>query len=135
VFGTDCYDIPRRFVGKPRVVVDLGANVGLSTLYLHRAYGPATYVCVEPSPANFELLKRNAGTLSQSVTLLNGAVSDAGGSARFNPGKWSWGGQLDQGSPNAYEVRCYTMEEIFESAGIERIDVLKVDIENGVARL
>src|ERR1051326_4361817 len=34
VFGTHCYALPARFVKEPRVVVDLGANVGLATLYL-----------------------------------------------------------------------------------------------------
>jgi FkbM family methyltransferase len=134
VFRTHCYHVPLRFTRKPRVVVDLGANVGLTTLYLHRAYGPATYVCVEPSTANFDLLEKNVGTLP-SVHLLNGAVSDLPGTARFNPGKWSWGGQLEQDSSSGYDVRCYAMEEIIDILNIDRIDLLKVDIENGVARL
>jgi FkbM family methyltransferase len=40
-------------------VLDLGAHIGLSTIYLHSMYGEASFTCVEPSRENCEYLAIN----------------------------------------------------------------------------
>jgi FkbM family methyltransferase len=135
VFLSRCYALPKTFSTQPEVVVDLGAHVGLTTLFWYANFGRAQYVCVEPSPANIALLQRNVAALEAQVYVVPAAISSTAGHVHFNPGRWSWGGQLDTSAHQGFEVRCTTMHEIISSLSIRRIDLLKVDIENGVESL
>jgi FkbM family methyltransferase len=44
----------------PAIVVDVGANVGASALFFHRAFPQARVYCFEPSPTNLAFLRPNA---------------------------------------------------------------------------
>jgi FkbM family methyltransferase len=90
---------------------------------------------VEPDPRNARLLKRNVSSLGERVVVIEGAVRDRPGFAHFDNAGWSWGGQIARNGSPRVEVRCYTMDEVMETAGLSTIDVLKVDIENGVEAL
>lgn len=57
IFEDDNYELP----GLPEAphIVDVGANIGLYSLYMKRRYPKATIVAVEPAPENVEALRRN----------------------------------------------------------------------------
>ena len=133
IFVTNCYSIPDCLRRTTRSVVDLGANIGLATLFYSRMFPHATFACVEPASLNVDLLKRNLASLAGRVVIIDGAVRDRAGFADFDNSGWSWGGQIKRGGD--VRVRCYTMDEIMKTAGLTRIDLLKVDIENGVETL
>ncbi len=61
-----------------RRVVDVGANIGLFTLFVCDLWPSCTVVAVEPEPDNFELLTRNVteNGLADRVELLNAGVED-----------------------------------------------------------
>src|SRR5262249_12200769 len=61
VLAFDSYRIPESSIDPLSVhtIVDCGANIGLTALYLASAYPNARILCVEPDPANFALLQRN----------------------------------------------------------------------------
>jgi len=59
VFCYEAYRPPRQIGSDVRTVVDLGANIGLTTLYFQQYFPNASYLCVEPNPANAALLRRN----------------------------------------------------------------------------
>jgi FkbM family methyltransferase len=63
------------------VFVDIGANIGTQTVYAMKTGLFSRAVSFEPEPRNFELLTRNvaANGLTDRVTLVNKAVSDAAG--------------------------------------------------------
>lgn len=56
VLGHRIYEHPRYPVEQ---VLDLGAYIGMSTIYLHSIYDQASFVCVEPSPGNCAYLVTN----------------------------------------------------------------------------
>jgi FkbM family methyltransferase len=72
--------VPRRPGG---VFVDVGANVGTTTLYALRTGDFSRAVCMEPSPENTKALKLNvlANDLSSCVHILEAACSDTNGKA------------------------------------------------------
>ena len=43
----------------PRVVVDAGANIGLSTVFFANKFPQAKIVAIEPEPSNFAMLRDN----------------------------------------------------------------------------
>ncbi len=135
IFVSDCYALPESLDARIGVVVDLGANVGLATLYYARRFPGARFVCVEPDPANARLLRANVGCLGEKALVLEAAVSDMPGLGAFESKGWSWGRQLAPEGPAATQVQCLTMPALLATAGVSRVDLLKVDIEGGVARL
>ena len=116
-------------------VVDLGAHIGLTTLYFAQYFPMARFVCVEPNPANVEILKRNILWLGERVRVIEGAISNHSGEENFDDSGWSWGGHLSGSKQLGRMVRCYTMEEIIETSGLDKIDILKVDIEGAEQQL
>ena len=53
----------------------------------------------------------------------------------FDDTSWSWGGQLQPEGRGGCPVRCFTLDDMAALARLDRIDLLKVDIENGVEDL
>ena len=113
----------------PAVIVDLGANVGLATLFLADRFAGARHFCVEPNPGNLALLRANLSFLTDRLTTLEGAASGRRGDARFFDSDWTGGGHLVEKGPSTRSVRCVTMDEIISTYRIKAIDILKVNIE------
>lgn len=59
------------------LILDLGANIGLSSVYFRHVWPQAKIVAVEPSTDNFAVLKTNLGGDSKSEPLLAGISSKA----------------------------------------------------------
>jgi FkbM family methyltransferase len=73
VFKTHTYYIDLDTTA-PRII-DAGAHIGLTTLYLHKQYPHAEFVCIEPHPQNIELLKKNlADNGIENVTIIPKAL-------------------------------------------------------------
>jgi FkbM family methyltransferase len=112
----------------PRVIVDLGSNIGLSVCFYASRYPGARILAVEPDPAAFELLRRNAGGLA---SLRHAAVGDREGVATF----WSAPGAVASSLHQTHaaqvpvEVPVHTLAWLLDDAGIERVDLLKLVVE------
>src|SRR5260370_13577926 len=59
VFEQEVYRNVLRHLPECSTIIDLGANIGLVSLYLANAYPSARIVAVEPNRENFELMKTN----------------------------------------------------------------------------
>lgn len=135
----DCeYDIP---VLPPShstmVIVDLGANIGLFTIWAKSRYPDSQVIALEPEPSNYELLVHNVQGLSD-VQCLNYAIysSETLIDFEFEPGG-EWGARVAVTGlqPALCEMRrvpgisAITFAKFFKDAGIKKIDILKIDIE------
>lgn len=119
-------------------VVDLGGNIGLTSLYVARHFPLARVFTVEPDRSNFELMNRNLDPIVQSGrcrTILaaawhsdtaNGLRTISSGPGRFMNIKVADG---CSGDDTANGVRGLSMDSIFGASGFEIIDLLKIDIE------
>jgi FkbM family methyltransferase len=97
----------------------------------------AHVVAVEAAADNAALLRRNLEAFADRTTIIEGAVAAHGGIGRFRAAGHSWQRGLadDPGMPGTVDVRCLTMPDVMAQAGIDRIDLLKVDIEGAEAML
>jgi FkbM family methyltransferase len=134
IFLDETYVIPEKWREDVHTIVDLGAHVGLVTLYLSSLFPNANFVCVEPNPGNFNLLKQNLTYLGEQVHLLEAAVGCESPEVQFSVDAASWGGHIG-GPGDTVTVKCYSMNELIDLLPIESIDVLKVDIERAEALL
>jgi FkbM family methyltransferase len=114
----------------PRVVVDLGANVGLAAKFFHGRYPDAEIVAFEPDPQSFRVGQRNIAGATH-VSLRNLAVAGAPGPLRLHRvagSSWRTSAYVtNQTVTETFEVNAVTLDSIIEELGT--IDVLKMDIE------
>jgi FkbM family methyltransferase len=60
-----------------RVVVDCGANIGITSLFLAARYPRAKILSIEPHPGNFALLKANVETVPRLLPIRACVTRDA----------------------------------------------------------
>lgn len=130
------------FAVPPEVILDAGAYTGLSVAYFAMRYPQARVIAVEPSAENFALLTRNVSSF-KNVEAVNGALwSHSGTLVLTDPGYGPWGftvreveesdvsGPSMAGEPSGrLSVPAYTVSDIMREFRIDKVDLLKLDIE------
>lgn len=113
-----------------RYVVELGANIGLTSVYLHRRLAPDYVIAVEPEPANAAILRRNLAQNAVPSLVLEAAVGPVDGRASFRRERDSNVGRLD--AAGGLEVDVLSVASVLgrlpDPTG--RV-LLKMDIEGG----
>jgi FkbM family methyltransferase len=111
---------------------DVGANIGIITLFAARRVGPrGRVIAFEPTPANAEILRRNIALNGYgNVTVIQKAVFDAPGTARLYLSEYRGCHSLFPGpnrsSGEMIEVETVRLDSLPE---ISQVDVLKIDAE------
>jgi FkbM family methyltransferase len=122
---------------EPTSIIDGGANIGLATIYLKSKFPQAKVICVEPDQENFDALRSNVQDL-EDVTLLKGGLwhtkTKLNISDKYDKGKWAMIVEEPKDNDKPL-VETFTIDEILESAGLEQIDLLKLDIETAEREL
>lgn len=132
IFFHRVYALPGGEIGPEDVVVDVGANVGVFSVYA-AARTRGRIVAVEPFPQNVEFLRRNLRANGcERVEVVPSALSDHEGTLELAVAKK---GTMHSIAPAAAEggervkVPATTLARIVEQRGLERIDLLKMDCE------
>lgn len=121
------------------VFVDVGANMGLYSLFAANRVGVHGYIiAIEPSTRDFERLETNVKLNSfRNIKPEHCALSNHAGFAELHIAKERNAGHNTFGT-FAYEgvrqertehVRLQTLDEMIQQKRLERIDVIKVDVE------
>jgi FkbM family methyltransferase len=132
IFTFKAYELPRAMLVERRIrtVVDLGANIGLASLYFHDALAPEVLVAVEPVASNFSMLKGTLSPLPGAIACEQAAVGRTAGVATIvDAAAPTWGAQFSAGGSGGNAVRQTTVPEIMRAHGLDRIGLLKMDIE------
>jgi FkbM family methyltransferase len=118
----------------PRVIVDAGANIGLTSVYFAIRFPQARIVAVEPEASNCAMLVANARPYP-SITVVQAALWNENAMIDvIDPGKGKWGFQTrnsgnDAAGPAVGRVPAVTVDALMRAHAIDFIDVLKIDIE------
>jgi FkbM family methyltransferase len=107
-------------------IIDCGANIGLSVIYMKQLYPDAEITAFEPDEKNFELLENNVRTFGYSgVVLKKEAVWVEDGTLKFaNEGSMSR--KIDSGNNiNTIDVKACRLKDYLT----RQVDFLKIDIE------
>jgi FkbM family methyltransferase len=134
VFVERSYSLPARAAGAlsggDGVIVDLGSHIGASVAWFRAHFPEVRIVGFEPNPHSFRKLESVASRL-HGVEVHEAAVAECDGRRVLT----SWpnrriGASLRDGSgPESWEVECVTLDEGCARAGVDRVDLLKLDIE------
>jgi FkbM family methyltransferase len=115
--------------GRP-VIVDCGANIGLSTVFFKNLLPAASIVAVEPEGRNFELLRRNCAPYADIVPI-QAAISDRNGTVAIsNPDAEGWAFRVTPVKPNgAGGIPAITVDDAIRAVPGGVPLMVKVDIE------
>lgn len=111
-----------------KVIVDIGANVGLFSLHVS-PYAKELY-SLEPTPGHFEKLKLNLAHLAEKATCYPVALAGHSGSTKFY-----WCGvnttmnSLQPRGGETFTVPCITLADLVNVKIKKPIDLVKIDIE------
>lgn len=107
------------------VIVDAGANVGYSTIYLRDQYPEAVVMAIEPDPQTYKMLVSNCAGLDRVVPF-QGALWDLDGEVALamtdHP---SWARSVSDGGG----VSSITLRSLLSRVPGARLLMLKMDIE------
>jgi FkbM family methyltransferase len=129
------YDSPN-LPDAPRSIVDLGANIGLATVFFGLRYPNAQIISVEPEYNNFKLMEDNTRALGARINPLHAAAWTEDGTINLHTetddgfALGAWGAQVsDRATAASKRTPCFRLETLLTRFGLDAIDILKVDIE------
>jgi FkbM family methyltransferase len=119
----------------PEIIVDAGANTGLSAIYFANKFPKSKILALEPEASNFDLLKINVSPYSNIIAVQCALWDRCTEIDVTDPGIGKWGFNTKEKSQSKESDRiCHsthgvTVDRIIEQWRLEKIDLLKIDIE------
>lgn len=128
VFWKKTYGKPLSIlITEPKIIVDLGAHIGITSTYLSLKYPNAKIVAVEASAENFELLKNNTQSFN-NIECIHAAVYFEDGFVNFSNNELSYNQKI---SETGISTKAISIQSIKEAYDLHEIDLMKIDIEGG----
>lgn len=133
VMMEDTYRLPFA-LDSVKTVVDLGANIGLWSLWASEAYGFAKVIAVEPDAENAKMVRRNFEANLIPGEVLEAAIGSSAGKALFQKQRESNLGRVaasgTANDPETVEVAQVSMHDVLHRLPPGSvIDVVKMDVE------
>lgn len=132
IFISRIYNLPLKF--EPKYIIDCGANVGMASIYFASKYPQATIIAIEPEISNFRVLTENCKNY-KNIYLLQKAVWHTSMNMEVvDTGSGNYGFAMKELSEVKVDsikdvVTSITLGEVMKLYSIDRIDLLKIDIE------
>lgn len=121
---------------EPAVIYDIGANIGVSSLFFGVRYPRATIYGFEPLPSNYEVCSLNYQNLHQA-RVLPWALGSSSCTATFEfEANDNRGGRLagspapnSQRSSQSITVEVFTIADVIRDKHLDPPELLKIDVE------
>lgn len=117
-----------------KTIVDVGAQVGMTSLWLHTLYPEAQIYSLEPMPENASQLEKNIANnqWSSHIHAHRLALSDKKGEIVMTRNPENKGGHsmfAQEFHGEEVRVPCMSLEDFFVQQGIQACDFMKMDVE------
>jgi FkbM family methyltransferase len=110
-------------------IIDGGANVGYTSVFLARRFPNAKIIAVEPDDENYRLLQQNVRKYP-NITPINGAIWGTSGYVSMSQDSYRDGGDWAKTvSSLAGSVAAYTITDLLDQYGDHNQCIVKLDIE------
>ena len=124
----------RRVLKPGSVFVDVGSNIGAYALWAADLVGPnGRVVAIEPDPSTVEVLRRkiHLNRLEPVISVCHAGVSDCDEVLRVSRRCSDMGVTrlVSEGECHGPEIACRTLASVLTWAGVDHVDMLKLDIE------
>jgi FkbM family methyltransferase len=115
-----------------RTIVDVGANIGLASAYFLWRAPQARVIALEPDPVNHELCLRNLAAFGDRAVVLRAGLWSEPCRIQVEPanlGTWASTVVPVPTAAGSDTIEALDMPTLLDRYGIERLDLLKIDIE------
>lgn len=114
-----------------KVIVDVGANIGVTTLYFSSLFPKASIYAIEPSGRNFEILQENIDVNGIAAFPINKALLASPAKVKLINtfrDKRDWSTRVVR-SECENDIEAVAFTDLKLALGLDKIDILKIDIE------
>lgn len=117
----------------PKLMLDGGGNIGLSSRYMLAHFPGLISIVVEPHTGNADLIRKNLPDnryllIQQAIWFENGFVFPDVEKNKVNS-EWGFSVQASDTQNTEKGIIASSIKDILEKNGFERLDYLKLDIE------
>ena len=121
---------------KPEVILDIGGNVGITSIYLASIFPNATIYTFEPLLENFKILQKNTEQYG-NIKVFNIGLGSKNGSFKVflsddseNFGGVSFYSEGEGNKTESYtECKVRNINDVIQELNISAIDLMKIDTE------
>ena len=119
----------------PKLVLDLGANVGLSSAYFLNVFPETRVIAVEPDDRNVALCRTNLSPYGDRAMVLHGAIWSKSTKLRLVRGAFGdgreWTSQVEEliDGEGTADIQAWDVGTLIAMSGFNTVDLLKIDIE------
>jgi len=125
-------ELCKEYITENSIVLDIGANIGLHSIYFSGLVKEGCVLAFEPSLETFCLLANNVAHISNIVPI-NLAVSDKGKIADFfHTSDNAYSSLMDTKRKevvSVIKVPCMTVDDVVSGLCLDRVDFVKIDVE------
>lgn len=120
---------------EPKLIVDIGAHIGLASMYFHLQFPNAHILAYEPNPYLLPILKQNIETNNiKNINVIPTAIANKNGFRDFyidSEDEWySNSGFLEHGWDNSLNLSKIQVETInFRDILEQKPNIVKIDVE------
>lgn len=118
--------------------IDCGSNVGYFSVQAGAIVGSSgTVVAIEANPRTYKLLERNLQANAVGIPVQCAVTTQSGEVELYMPSdgdvfsSLSTGGLLKGKTNQSFKVAARTLDDVVRDLALERVDVVKIDIEGG----
>ena len=126
IFRTWDYDI--NVPVDPKIIIDLGANVGLASVYFANRFPNAKICALEPNDENYAVACKNVKEYA-NVKMVHGAIWNTAEKIHLIDKGYGEASFMVESGPGTNSVNAYTVKTVMEMMKTNFIDILKIDIE------
>lgn len=126
------YDVPE--LPEVSTVVDLGCNIGISSLFFAARFPGVRIYAIEPNPVIMEQLRDNTENV-EGISVHALALADVNGPVPFAVEGRAISGSLAKAGTSSVMVEGVTADQLLVRLGVSQIDLLKFDIEGAERNL
>lgn len=112
----------------PEVIVDCGANIGLTSIYYSNKYPQAKVIAIEPEKSNYDMMVSNTRNYSNIKCLHKGVWKKSCMLEIIDESVSNWEFVVKE-SNNKNGISAISILDLIKEYEISQIDILKIDIE------
>ncbi|MHC5208978.1 FkbM family methyltransferase [Pseudomonas chlororaphis] len=132
VFEKDTTDLLRALCDETSTAIDVGANIGLTSIALSQICQRGRIIAIEPVPNTFEFLKLNIDASDiENVSLKNVALGAAAGSVEMfvNDDNLAASFVVSSDIDQKHRIPLSTLDQIVSQSDLGAVDFIKIDVE------
>lgn len=132
VFSLGAYNMELDFT--PNIIIDCGANIGLSSIYFANIYPNANIIAIEPEKSNFDMLVRNTYRYPNIICLQKGIWFKPCFLEIIDSTVLNWAFMVKESNKKT-NMEAVSILNLIEKYELPQIDILKIDIEGSEKEL